>query len=92
MSTDHAKNLNEIADGLSDDGWPRNAEVRAAAERLAYCEAIIARLPKTADNVPVTPGDFIWYGDHYTLVPGCVGDGDGSAQFINGELRAIRTC
>lgn len=34
--------------------------IQAAADRLEELEAIVARVPKTADGVPVVPGDTVY--------------------------------
>lgn len=36
-------------------------EAKRLKERCAELEAIVAKLPKTADGVPVVPGDELWY-------------------------------
>jgi hypothetical protein len=50
--------------GNEDGDWIRaddvDAELARLRERVGELEAIVDRLPRTADGVPVTPGDMIF--------------------------------
>lgn len=41
------------------DSYYKNVAQRLA-NRIAGLEAIVAKLPKTADGVPIAPGDTVW--------------------------------
>jgi hypothetical protein len=54
-------------------GW---LHTDAAADLLEQQQAVLDRLPKTADGVPVVPGDVVYHPcGSYALLPGCVGQG-----------------
>ena len=75
--------MSELADSLRQlnhrlvMGEPLSTADKAApviaADRIEELEAIVARLPKTADGVPVVPGVFVyaeasWLGKHGEIV------------------------
>lgn len=60
---EHANNLRSIAqnDYMIDQHFlPDGKALNEAADRIEELEAIVARLPKTADGVVVTPGTMVY--------------------------------
>ena len=61
--------------------------------------AVVKRLPRTADGVPVMPGDWVWVGQtrfkpdaETMLVPVCVPDGKGGWRDLHvSECHSTRT-
>ena len=45
---------------VSDDGVA-NACIAEAAVRIGELSAIVSKLPRTADGVPIAPGDTAWF-------------------------------
>jgi hypothetical protein len=48
----------------------------AAADRLEELEGVVGKLPKTADGVPVVPGDQVWHPLHIGKRPCTVFGGE----------------
>lgn len=56
-----------IARAIAPDEIGKVAEIDSMMERLRAAEAIVAKLPRTADGIPVTPGMYV-----YKMYPGDV--------------------
>jgi hypothetical protein len=50
--------------------------IRTAADRLEELERVVGKLPKTADGVPVVPGDLVWHPLHIGKRPCTVFGGE----------------
>jgi hypothetical protein len=50
--------------------------IRTAADRLEELERVVGKLPKTADGVPVVPGDQVWHPLHIGKRPCTVFGGE----------------
>ncbi len=66
----------------------------AAADRLAELEAIVAKLPKTADGIPITPGMVVWEIINYPVGTHCIDNaivsGEEVVILVDAETDVVR--
>jgi hypothetical protein len=67
-------------------------EALQAADEITRLQAIIDRLPKTADGVPIVPGDTIWFDiDNYSTVAGIEIEEPGGQWWVSFGISGAET-
>ena len=60
MSNIHADNLRELGSSKTSQLYSQRKKLNEAAVEIEHLSAIVEKLPKTGDNVPVVPGMVVY--------------------------------
>lgn len=78
---------------MSEDGPTLDCKVCQFREEVEKLRGIVEKLPKTADGVPVVPGDIVYHPDGgHAFLPGCVGDAPIELMVRDGRWTTVGRC